>query len=409
MPLERMTCPHCGAPSDREAQPPVTARASLPAERSRPAPSQKRSAATTAVLAATGRIWNPLIVTVVSVVLGFLFGGILIALNWHALRKHFRAILVWIFTGLYVLYIQSALLELVKWPWPYLVGLIVWFPPFGLTQYLYLKREFNCGAPSRRWLLPISLGIALNAAFLILDAYEAKSSEGVQSTAATFPSAVPQQQLNTPDQIVETIGPFVTEVETRWKESYLLLFSQHKGMTGSAVLIRSDTTGFYLVTNRHVVEPPADSSNYSCTLRVGTDSSVAEVIAYAKNGIDLALLRVRAEKSPSSFVMPMLALKDVAVGQPCVAIGNALGAGTSVTTGVVSRIDDFGNQRKIRTSAPISPGNSGGGLFSLNGGYLIGITTEGLRDEGAQNINFAIPIDYFAGDNVWDFFPGTSR
>jgi S1-C subfamily serine protease len=45
----------------------------------------------------------------------------------------------------------------------------------------------------------------------------------------------------------------------------------------------------------------------------------------------------------------------------------------------------------------------------LNGGYLIGITTEGLRDEGAQNINFAIPIDYFAGDNVWDFFPGTSR
>ena len=101
--------------------------------------------------------------------------------------------------------------------------------------------------------------------------------------------------------------------------------------------------------------------------------------------------------------MPVAPLKSIVPGQQCIALGNALGAGQSTTSGIVSRIDEVGGRKMIRTSAPISPGNSGGGLFALEDGRLIGITTSSLVGSDNQNVNLAIPTDYFTGRNDWDY------
>jgi S1-C subfamily serine protease len=395
------SCPHCGAPadgaSDEISRDPSQLMLTSRVDRATNAPTDAATGPTTAK---SVRLWHPIVITLVGLPLGFLLSSILVALNWHALRKHVRAVLVWMFAIFYGFCVQQPLLELVAWPWPFVLGLLVWFPPVGLTQLQFLRKNFPRGYPKRSWLLPASLGIAAQLTLLIWTAHDARSAT---IHPASLSTSVPQQQVYSPEQLSNLRGRTVFEVQTHWRESYLFLFSQEKGMAGSAVLIRADSAGYFFVTNRHVVDRPADSSQYSCALNVGGNVVAVEVSAFARNGLDLALLHVPADGEVENFAMPTLPLNQVAIGQQCVAIGNALGAGASITTGVVSRIDDFGSHRRIRTSAPISPGNSGGGLFSLDGGYLIGITTAEVTAEGAQNINLAIPTDYFTGDDAWDF------
>ena len=79
-----------------------------------------------------------------------------------------------------------------------------------------------------------------------------------------------------------------------------------------------------------------------------------------------------------------------------VAIGNALGYGQSVTTGIISALDrtistDTGNSTYIQTDAAINPGNSGGALFNMNG-ELIGINTAKVSSTGVEGMGYAIPI-----------------
>ncbi len=109
--------------------------------------------------------------------------------------------------------------------------------------------------------------------------------------------------------------------------------------------------------------------------------------------IDLALIKVMTAEPLQEITIPLARLDQIAVGQECVAIGNTLGFGISVTTGIVSKIDDMGGFTAIRTSAPISPGNSGGALFRRKDGALIGITSKTLNRDGAQVVNFAMPLD----------------
>jgi serine protease Do len=197
-------------------------------------------------------------------------------------------------------------------------------------------------------------------------------------------------------------------VQTRWREPHLLFFHRENGADGTAVLLRIRSDGVYFATNRHVIEPPTESDSYSCAIAIDGSRYQVEEIACRTDGLDLALLRFASRQAEGEFEMPIQPLSRIHVGQACIAIGNALGAGRSVTSGVVSRIDVIGNKPTIRTSAAISPGNSGGGLFSLNGGYLIGITSATVTAESAQNVNLAIPADALL-DDKWQTFQKVSR
>jgi hypothetical protein len=109
---------------------------------------------------------------------------------------------------------------------------------------------------------------------------------------------------------------------------------------------------------------------------------------------DLCLLSVANFSSPAVTIAP---LAEVKVGQRVYAIGNSLALTATLSEGLVSglRGDDSKNPSLIQTSAPISPGSSGGGLFDERG-RLVGITTLSLTDRErlAQNLNFATPAEW---------------
>ncbi|MBZ5624029.1 MAG: DegQ family serine endoprotease [Acidobacteriia bacterium] len=155
---------------------------------------------------------------------------------------------------------------------------------------------------------------------------------------------------------------------------------------GSGVIVQADG---HILTNHHVVDGAEDikvelssSRSYSAKL-VGSDAPS-----------DLAVLKISAGD------LPLLRLGDsdkVRVGDVCLAVGNPLGVGESVTAGIISakgRSTEVGRgsfQDFLQTDAPINQGNSGGALVNTRG-ELIGINSQILSSNGGNiGIGFAIP------------------
>ncbi|PWT98597.1 MAG: protease Do [Terriglobia bacterium] len=162
--------------------------------------------------------------------------------------------------------------------------------------------------------------------------------------------------------------------------------TQMQQALGSGVIVRPDG---HILTNHHVVdgaeEIKVDLSNrrtYSAKL-VGSDSPS-----------DLAVLKISATN------LPVLQLGDsdqVRVGDVCLAVGNPLGIGQTVTAGIISAkgratgLSDGSFQDFLQTDAPINQGNSGGALVNTRG-ELIGINSQILSPNGGNiGIGFAIP------------------
>lgn len=167
---------------------------------------------------------------------------------------------------------------------------------------------------------------------------------------------------------------------------------------GSGFIISSDG---YILTNQHVV---ADSeADYSAILEP-TKKYLAKVIS--KDPIsDIAILKINAKDLP---YLEMANSDKIELGEEVVAIGNALGEfHDTVSSGIISGMSraitafsglaDGATQLRglIQTDAAINPGNSGGPLVNM-GGKVIGINTAMVM--GAQNIGFAIPVNYAKKD-----------
>jgi hypothetical protein len=155
--------------------------------------------------------------------------------------------------------------------------------------------------------------------------------------------------------------------------------------SGSGVIV--DPSGV-IATNLHVVRGDLHAI---VTLANHDSYDDVEVIDVDPRK-DLVLLKVKA------FKLPALALGDsdeVSVGNAVYAIGAPKGLELTLTEGIVSALRDSGDgYRVIQTSAAMSPGSSGGGLFNGHGD-LIGITT--YKIEGGENLNFAVPVNYIRG------------
>jgi S1-C subfamily serine protease len=154
---------------------------------------------------------------------------------------------------------------------------------------------------------------------------------------------------------------------------------------GSGVIV--DPSGV-IATNLHVVQ---GDSHATVTLANHDSYDDVDVIDVDPRK-DLVLLKVKA------FKLPSLALgdsDDLLVGNAVYAIGAPKGLELTLSEGIVSGLRDSGEgYRVIQTSAAISPGSSGGGLFNGHGD-LVGITT--YRIEGGENLNFAVPVNYIRG------------
>jgi Do/DeqQ family serine protease len=157
---------------------------------------------------------------------------------------------------------------------------------------------------------------------------------------------------------------------------------------GSGVIVRSNGL---IVTNNHVI---AGAQEIKVVLSDRREFAGKVVLADPRT--DLALVQVETAGKP----LPTARLGDsdnLRVGDIVFAIGNPLGAGQTVTHGIVSAlartnvgVSDF--QSFIQTDAPINPGNSGGALVGMNGD-LIGINTAiWSQSGGSQGIGFAVPV-----------------
>lgn len=184
---------------------------------------------------------------------------------------------------------------------------------------------------------------------------------------------------------------------------------EERGSAGSGVHIEDDGEYAIFVTNRHVVDAPSNAREIEYMMKIKDKKVPYEVIAFGRYELDLAKLRVGKCRDVGHDVhLNIATLEQLKPGQQCVAIGNALGAGISITAGVISAFDDFEAGKYIRTDAAISSGNSGGGLFRKKDGCLIGITTLASRSSSTtaiQNINLAIPMDYIKSTFLGQAFP----
>ena len=165
---------------------------------------------------------------------------------------------------------------------------------------------------------------------------------------------------------------------------------------GSGVIIHSDDSYLYMVTNYHVVE---GATTLSVTF-VDDQTYEAQLCGYDES-MDIALLKVPVGSLSSDTLSQISVVtigdsEELVVGEQVVAIGNALGYGQSVTTGIVSALNrtistDTGASAYIQTDAAINPGNSGGALFNMNG-ELVGINTAKVSSTDVEGMGYAIPI-----------------
>lgn len=160
--------------------------------------------------------------------------------------------------------------------------------------------------------------------------------------------------------------------------------------SGSGVIIAEEG---YIVTCNHVV---ADATSIIVTLNSGTKYEA--VVAGYDERSDLAVIRIEPKEKLTAAKHGTSA--HLVVGEQVVAVGNPLGTlGGTVTDGIISStareivMADGKEMTLLQTNAAINQGNSGGGLFNLDG-HLIGIVNAKYAAEGVEGLAFAIPSDY---------------
>ncbi|MCI8997267.1 MAG: trypsin-like serine protease [Lachnospiraceae bacterium] len=182
---------------------------------------------------------------------------------------------------------------------------------------------------------------------------------------------------------------------------------QEQTSTGTGIIIGMNDTELLLVTNNHVI---ANAKELTVVFSVDEGNeetaAVAAKIKGADESKDLAVIAVNLEDIPDETLSNVKVANigdssSLKVGEQVVAIGNALGYGQSVTTGIISALgrnvtlqNDDGSSitnSLIQTDAAINPGNSGGALLNMNG-EVIGINEAKYSYNGVEGMGYAIPI-----------------
>lgn len=210
-------------------------------------------------------------------------------------------------------------------------------------------------------------------------------------------------------EVVKKVMPSVVSVNNKYIETTSFFGQQYNSegeASGSGIIVGQNDSELLIATNNHVVEAAeeltvqfADGSQSQAQIK-GTDADK-----------DLAVIAVQLSDISSDTMssISIATLGDsnaLTVGEPVIAIGNALGYGQSVTTGVVSALNraiaSDGSQNVqtgtdtevntfIQTDAAINPGNSGGALLNIHG-EVIGINSNKIGGSTVEGMGYAIPI-----------------
>ena len=241
--------------------------------------------------------------------------------------------------------------------------------------------------------------------------YAMGGGKTAQSSNVTLQTAAPVSDGNTDGQsldvsdIAESVMPSIvaiTNQSVQEVQNYFSMFgmggmpqTQEVESAGSGIIVGQNDSELLIVSNNHVVEGADtlsvcfnDGEVYEANIK-GTDSDR-----------DLAVIAVPLDSISDDTMAAIKAVEigdssSLKVGEQVVAIGNALGYGQSVTTGIVSALDrtleEDSDATFIQTDAAINPGNSGGALVNMQG-EVIGINSAKLASTEVEGMGYAIPI-----------------
>ena len=211
------------------------------------------------------------------------------------------------------------------------------------------------------------------------------------SSSSTGTSDIATIAKNAMPSIVSITNMSVQEVQSFFGGTQ----QQESTSVGSGIIIGQTDSELLILTNNHVVE-----GNEKLTVSFVDNESVEANVKGTDSTKDLAVVAVKISDVKDSTmdeiaVATMGDSSKLQVGEQVVAIGNALGYGQSVTSGIVSAterpLDGYEGGTLIQTDAAINPGNSGGALLNSNG-EVIGINTAKVATDSVEGMGYAIPI-----------------
>ena len=201
--------------------------------------------------------------------------------------------------------------------------------------------------------------------------------------------------------MVENVMPSIVSITSIVEQTVNYGFfgssTQEAEGAGSGIIIGQNDNELLVVTNYHVIEGAKsisvgfiDESDAIATVK-GYDSDADLAV------VSVSLKNLKAETKNAIKVAILGKSSALKVGEPAIAIGNALGYGQSVTAGYVSALDrevalTDKTMTLLQTDAAINPGNSGGALLNIKG-EVIGINTVKYSDTTVEGMGYAIPID----------------
>ena len=280
-----------------------------------------------------------------------------------------------------------------------------------MSKHGFFSKITKCAA------LALVFGVVGGTAFSGVNYFLGSHFSGADTTALEAESSRDTMQIQPTStvtnvismdisNIVEEAMPSVVAITGMTQQEIRSFFGQGQTIesesSGSGVVVNQNEEYLYIATNNHVVEQTdaltvqfSDGSTAPATIR-GTDPSDDLAV------IQVALSDLTEETLNTVKVASIGNSDELSVGEPAIAIGNALGYGQSVTTGVISALGKevtFQNEstgeavisRLIQTDAAINPGNSGGALLNAEG-KLIGINSSKYADTEVEGMGFAIPI-----------------
>lgn len=206
--------------------------------------------------------------------------------------------------------------------------------------------------------------------------------------------------------VVENAMPSVVAITSLTQQEILSFFGRGQTIqsesSGSGIIVSKDDQYLYVATNNHVVE-----NSSALTVQFSDDTTAPAAVRGTDPADDLAVVQVAlsdlSEETLNAVKIATIGDSDqLSVGEAAIAIGNALGYGQSVTTGVISALgrevtfqDESTGEtltsRLIQTDAAINPGNSGGALLNADG-EVIGINSSKYSDTEVEGMGFAIPM-----------------
>ncbi len=268
--------------------------------------------------------------------------------------------------------------------------------------------------------LALMFGVVSSATFLttnyvgtkVLKLGTTQKSTSTTSTSAVTSNAslTKTSSVVTSDvsSVVENVMPSIVSITNMSVQEVQNFFGgtskQESESAGTGIIISQNDSELLVVTNNHVV---AGSNTLTVTFADG--NSVEANIKGTDSEYDVAVVAVPLDSisEDTKKAISVATLGDsteLKVGEPAIAIGNALGYGQSVTTGVISALNRSVSEtnettgettessvKLIQTDAAINPGNSGGALVNASG-EVVGINSSKLVGDSGEGVGYAIPI-----------------